>query len=65
MRDARGLPFRILTDDIGAVTTRLMERIIGSPMEQPLTDDACAAMDRVVLEIDVDRVYGARYIDGA
>lgn len=58
-------PARIVTFGAGTITTRLMELITGAPVDEPLTDDACAAVDRVILEIDVERVYGARYIEGA
>jgi PPOX class probable F420-dependent enzyme len=54
---------RIVRDGIGEPTARVMERITGTRPE-PATDADLAAVDRVVIEIDVDRVYGASYLPG-
>ena len=37
----------------------------GTPMAEPLTDEAVAAMGRVVLEITVERAYGATHLPEA
>jgi len=56
---------RIVTEGAGATTTRIFERMTGSPMEDPLTDETVAAMGRVVIELTVERAYGATHIPGA
>ena len=55
---------RIVTEGAGATTTRIFEQMTGNPMEDPLTDDAVAAMGRVVIELTVERAYGATHIPG-
>ncbi|MCE7884130.1 MAG: hypothetical protein DYH08_09770 [Actinobacteria bacterium ATB1] len=52
----------ILTESIGAPTARIMARITGSDPGPPLTDEALAAADRVVLRIAVEHTYGASYL---
>lgn len=56
-------PARIVTEGVGAKTTRIFEKITGQPMADPLTDKAMAARDRVILEITVERAYGASHLD--
>jgi PPOX class probable F420-dependent enzyme len=56
---------RIVTDGAGAETSRLFDVIFGPRDAPPFTDEEAAAMDRVILEITVERVYGARYVEGA
>jgi PPOX class probable F420-dependent enzyme len=56
---------RIVDTCVGGPTTRLFERIFGKPTETPLTDEQCAAMDRVVVELTVERVYGVSYLPAA
>jgi len=59
-------PARILTSGLGGPTAAIMQRITGAdepPPEQ--TDEALAAVDRVVLEIRVERVTAANYLDAA
>lgn len=58
-------PARILDTDVGGPTSRLFERIFGKPTEPPLTAEQCAAMDRVILELTVKRVYGVSYLPPA
>jgi PPOX class probable F420-dependent enzyme len=56
-------PAEILTSDIGPPTAALVQRISGAP-EPPetQTDEALAAVDRVILAIDVERVTATSYI---
>jgi PPOX class probable F420-dependent enzyme len=56
-------PAEILTEDIGAATAAIMQRIAGT--EEPLeaqSDKALAAVDRVILAITVDRVTAINYM---
>jgi PPOX class probable F420-dependent enzyme len=56
----------ILTKDIGSATASVMQRIadMAEPPE-PQTDEALAAVDRVILAITVERVSAANYIPAA
>ena len=55
----------ILTEDIGPATARIMQRIAGADeTPEPQTDEALAALDRVVLSIAVERVGPVSYITG-
>ena len=59
-------PAEILTEDIGSATASIMQRIAGTPEPpEPQTDEALAAIDRVILAITVDRVGPVNYIDTA
>lgn len=59
-------PAEILTKDIGAATAAIMQRITGTPEPpEPQSDEALAAVDRVVLAISVERVSAANYIETA
>ena len=59
-------PAEILTEDIGPSTASIMQRIAGTPEPpEPQTDDALAAVDRVILAITVERVGPVNYIDMA
>jgi hypothetical protein len=53
----------ILTRDIGSATASVMQRIgdMAEPPE-PQSDEALAAVDRVILAITVERVSAANYI---
>jgi PPOX class probable F420-dependent enzyme len=53
---------RILRENIGEPTSRIVARIIGAPPGEAQTDEALAAVDRVILEIDVERTYSS-YIE--
>jgi PPOX class probable F420-dependent enzyme len=55
-------PARIRRTEIGVPTARLRERMTGEPAEPP-TDEQLAAVDRVLIEIGIERVYGANYLD--
>ena len=56
-------PAEILTKDIGAATAAVMQRIAGmDEPPEPQTDEALAAVDRVILAITVERVSAANYI---
>ena len=48
---------------LGQPTARLLARITGQTPS--LTDDALAAMGRVILEVVVERVYGVSYVPDA
>jgi len=56
-------PAEILTNDIGAATAQVMQRIAdaGEPPE-PMSDDALAQVGRVLLAITIERVTAANYI---
>lgn len=56
----------ILTKDIGPVTAAIMQRIaaMAEPPE-PQSDEALAAIDRVILAITVERVGPVNYIETA
>lgn len=59
-------PAEILTTDIGAATAAVMQRIAGmNEPPEPQTDEALAAVDRVILAITVERVSAANYIPAA
>jgi PPOX class probable F420-dependent enzyme len=59
-------PAEILTQGIGAATAAIMQRIAGAPEPpEPLTDEALAAADRVVLAITVESVTAVNYLDAA
>lgn len=59
-------PAEILTTDIGAATAAVMQRIAGmDEPPEPQTDEALAAIDRVILAITVERVSAANYIPAA
>jgi PPOX class probable F420-dependent enzyme len=50
-------PAEILTEDIGPATALVVQRIAGADEPpEPQTDEALAAVDRVILAITVDRV---------
>lgn len=54
----------IVTSDIGPPTARIMQRIGGMPEPpEPQSDDALAAVDRVILAITVERVSAVNYLD--
>lgn len=53
----------IVTEGAGAWTTALFELIFQKPLDEPLTDETAAAIDRVILEISVECVYGVRYLE--
>lgn len=55
-------PARILRVDIAAITGVLFETIFGTPLDEPLTDEGLAAVDRVLIELVPDRAYGVSYL---
>jgi hypothetical protein len=59
-------PAEILTQDIGARTAAIMQRIAGLP-ERPeaQSDEALAAIDRVILAISVEAVTAVNYLPTA
>ena len=56
-------PARIVRNAIGPPTARIWARIAGSPPGDAMSDEELAAIDRVILAIDVDRVYGASNLE--
>jgi PPOX class probable F420-dependent enzyme len=53
----------ILTDGIGPATAAIMQRIAGTPdPPEPQSDEALAAIDRVILAITVERVSAVNYM---
>ena len=53
----------IVTKDIGPATAAIMQRIAGlDEPPEPQSDEALAAVDRVVLAITVERVAAANYL---
>ena len=53
----------ILTKEIGVATAAVMQRIAGMDVPpEPQSDEALAALDRVILAITVERVSAANYI---
>jgi PPOX class probable F420-dependent enzyme len=57
-------PAEILTDEIGAPTANVMQRITGAAEPpEPMSDEALAAAGRVILAITVERISSASYIE--
>lgn len=54
---------RILREGVGDLTARVVAHILGTPVGDAQTDEALAAVDRVILELSVDRTYGAAYLE--
>lgn len=56
-------PARVLTQDIGPATAAVMQRLLGADEPpEPQSDAALAAVGRVVLTIDVERVGPVSYV---
>ncbi len=56
-------PAEILTEGIGPHTALVMQRIAGmDEPPEPQTDEALAAIDRVILAISIKKVTGVSYI---
>jgi PPOX class probable F420-dependent enzyme len=56
----------IMSEGIGPATAAIMQRIAGTAEPpEPQTDEALAAMDRVILAITVDRVSAVNYMQSA
>jgi hypothetical protein len=55
-------PARILSEGIGDATTDILAKILGSPPDPAPSDGQLAERGRVILEIDITRVYGVSYI---
>lgn len=57
-------PARVLTEDIGVATAAVMQRITGSEEPPPAqTDDALAAVGRVIVEVTIAKVTAVNYLD--
>jgi PPOX class probable F420-dependent enzyme len=52
---------RIVRDRIGEPTARIVERITGKPSD-PVTDTDLAAVDRVIIELHAEHIYGASHL---
>ena len=57
-------PAAIIETGIAPITGRIFARMAGGD-PPALSDEDLAAMDRVLIRIDVDRVYGSSYLGGA
>jgi PPOX class probable F420-dependent enzyme len=56
----------IMSEGIGPATAAIMQRIAGTAEPpEPQTDEALAAIDRVILAITVDRVSAVNYVQSA
>jgi pyridoxamine 5'-phosphate oxidase-like protein len=59
-------PAEILTENIGAPTATITQRVTRAPEPpEPMSDEALAEIGRVMLAITVERVTAANYIDAA
>jgi PPOX class probable F420-dependent enzyme len=59
-------PAEILTENIGAPTATIMQRITrAAEPPEPMSDEALAEVGRVILAITVERVTAANYVDAA
>ena len=59
-------PAEILTENIGAPTATIMQRITrAAELPEPMSDEALAEVGRVILAITIERVTAANYIDAA
>jgi len=57
-------PAEILTEGIGPPTAAIMQRITGaSEPPEPQTDEALAAVGRVILALTVEKISAANYLD--
>jgi len=57
-------PAEILTAGIGPATAAVMQRITGAPEPPPeQSDEALAAVGRVILALEVEKVSAANYLD--
>lgn len=52
---------RIVRENVSEPTARIASVIRGEPAD-PVAEDVLANVGRVILEIDIDRVYGASYL---
>jgi PPOX class probable F420-dependent enzyme len=55
-------PARILTAGIGAATAKIFAKVTGKEPDDPMSDETLAQIDRVVLELTIEHVYGVSYI---
>jgi hypothetical protein len=55
-------PARVLRENVGEPTARILEKIRGERPPLAPDDAALARQDRVILEITIERVYGASYL---
>ena len=59
-------PAEILSQDIGLPTAAILQRISAAAQApEPMSDDALAAVGRVVLAVEVERVSAASYLEKA
>ena len=55
-------PARIRREGIGSATARIMAKIRGEALPAEPSDEQLADADRVILELDVERVYAVSYV---
>ena len=55
-------PARILTTDIGGATAKIFAKVTGNEPDAPMSDETLAQIDRVILELTIEHVYGVSYI---
>ena len=55
-------PAQILREGIGDATARILEKITGNRPDPAPSDEQLAAAGRVILAIDIARVYGVSYV---
>lgn len=59
-------PAEIVTENIGAPTALIAQRMTGADEPpEPMSDEALAGAGRVILAITIERVSGANYIEPA
>jgi len=56
-------PAQLLRKDVGAATASMLEKITGKRPDPAPTDEQLAAAGRVILALEIARVYGVSYID--
>jgi hypothetical protein len=58
-------PAEIHTRDIGSPTAQIVQRIGGMEEQpEPQSDEALAALDRVILALNIERVSAVNYLGG-
>jgi PPOX class probable F420-dependent enzyme len=55
-------PVRIISSGISAPTALLLAKITGQTPPSPPTDEMLASIDRVILEITIERAYALSYL---
>jgi len=55
-------PARVIREGVAEPTARILAVIAGAPPTQPPSEDALARAGRVILEIEIAKVYGQSYV---